>query len=245
MMTTPDTTDIASLPALTRWRRALTALATVLADPDRTDQVLVFSTYINAGTGAHRIERFYADPRGQRLYDEQRAIDSHTIDLHALAQLPEGTLGHAYATFMKNHGLTPNVFDGAPKDIRDPRAAYITQRMRQTHDLWHVVTNAETDPAGEVPLLAFSFAQLHAPSLGLLAAFGTLRSLPYTRRILRDVARMFRLGRRAEKLAVFSWEDHWTTPLTEVRRMLGLPEHPQPVGGYTAELLAAMKPAAA
>ena len=142
--------DIASLPAPVRWRRALRALIRVLAHPDETDQVLVFSSYVNAGGNKHRLDRFYNDPRGQKLYAERRAIDSHTVDLDALAALPAGTLGHAYATFMTSHGLTPNVFDGTPEEFADPQAAYVVQRMRQTHDLWHVVTNAETDPAGEV-----------------------------------------------------------------------------------------------
>jgi ubiquinone biosynthesis protein COQ4 len=237
MTDTNDTNDIASLPALVRWRRAFVALGKVLSDPDQTDQVLVFSTYINAGTGAHRIERFYADPRGKRLYDEQRAIDSHTIDLHVLAALPEGTLGHAYATFMLSQGLTPNVFDGAVEDIADPRAAYIVQRMRQTHDLWHVVTNAKTDPAGEVALQAFTYAQLGAPSAGILAALGALKTLRHERAIVRDTLELFRLGKSADKLAVFPWEDHWATPLVEVRRMLGLPEHPRAIGGYMQKVL--------
>lgn len=242
--TTTAIHDVADLPPLERWRRALVALGRVMRNPEETEQVLMFSDLINAGGRAERIEDFYADPRGQRLYDEARAIDSHTIDLDALAALPEGTLGHAYAQFMKSHGLTPNVFDGAPQGIRDPRAAYVIQRMRQTHDLWHVVTNAETDPAGEIPLLAFTFAQSRAPSVGILAVAGTLRGLPYTRQILRDVVAMYRLGLRAEKLPVFAWEDHWARPLTEVRRMLGLPEHPRTIGGYAAELLTAMKAAA-
>src|SRR5438128_7492536 len=137
-METQLTPDIADLPPLVRWRRALAALAKVMRDPEQTDQVLVFSSYANAGYRDQQLHRFFADPRGQKLYDEHRAIDSRTVDLDELASLPEGTLGHAYATFMKANGLTPNIFDGAPEDVHDPRAAYIIQRMRQTHDLWHV-----------------------------------------------------------------------------------------------------------
>jgi ubiquinone biosynthesis protein COQ4 len=245
MMTQPHTPpqtrpeDLASLPAPVRWRRALRALTRVLANPEETDQVLVFSSLVNAGSSPHRLASFYADPRGQRLFDHACAIDSHTIDLAALGRLPAGTLGHAYATFMTSHGLTPDVFDGTPEDIHDPHAAYVVQRMRQTHDLWHVVTNAETDPAGEIALQAFTYAQLGAPSSGILAALGTLKTLRHDRRIVRDVIAMFRLGQTAEPLAVFAWEDHWATPLAEVRRMLRLPEAPASIGGYTRELLAA------
>jgi ubiquinone biosynthesis protein Coq4 len=207
-----------------------------MIDPDKTDQVLVFSNLVNARTRNERLHLFFADPRGQRLYAERRALDSRTVDLDALAKLPAGTLGHAYATFMRAHGLSPDVFDGRPAEVRDDRAAYVVQRMRQTHDLWHVVTNAETDPAGEVALQAFTFAQVHAPSSAILAALGTLRSLRYTRQVARDAAELYRLGRAAEPLVLFPWEDHWATPLCDVRRMLKLPANPRPIGGYTAEL---------
>ena len=40
----------------------------------------------------------------------------------------------------------------------DPRAAYLAQRMRQTHDIWHVLTGYATDVAGEVQLQAFTLA---------------------------------------------------------------------------------------
>ena len=235
-MTTNDTaptTDLYDLPTSVRWRRALTALGRVLRNPDETDQVLVFSTYANAGTTEDRLDNFFNDPRGKRLYAEHRALDSHTIDLDALYALPAGTLGHAYASFMKRHGLTPDIFDGPPEEISDPRRSYVIQRMRQTHDLWHVVTNAETDPAGEVSLQAFTFAQVGAPSAGILAFLGMLKTLRHDRRIVRDVLELVRLGHAADKLVVFPWEDHWATPLTEVRRLLKLPESPRSIGGYT------------
>ena len=237
--TSSTPTDIPALPARVRWTRALRALARVLAHPEETDQVLVFTTYANAGTTAHRLDQFYEDPRGEELFARRRAIDSTTVDLAAMSQLPEGTLGHAYARFMTSHGLTPDVFDGSPADIADPRAAYVIQRMRQTHDLWHVATHAETDPAGEVALQAFTFAQAGAPSSAILAALGTLKTVRYNTAILKDVADMLRLGRRAEKLYWFAWEDHWTTPLADVRRMLGLPAAPRTVGGYTKDAFAA------
>jgi len=237
MMTTAasnkSTVDPSDLSPLARWRVAVNALGRVLRNPDETDQVLVFSTYANAGSNTERLETFFNDPRGMRLFSEKRAIDSHTVDLDKLYALPSGTLGHAYASFMKRHGLTPDVFDGAPQDIHDPRRAYVMQRMRQTHDLWHVVTNCETDPAGEVALQAFTWAQVNAPSAGILAALGMLKTLRHDRRILKDVADLIRLGRAAERLVVFPWEDHWATELTEVRRLLKLPTSPRSVGGYT------------
>ena len=231
--------DVADLRPAVRWGRAIRALGKILANPEDTERVLEFSNLANAGRRDERLDLFFEHPVGARLFAERCAIDSTTVDLDALARLPAGTLGHAYATFMKAHGITPNIFDGSPEDVHDERAAYVIQRMRQTHDLWHVVTNCETDPAGEVALQAFTFAQVRAPSSGILATLGTLRALPYTRQVMRDAIKLYRLGLKAERFPVFPWEDHWATLLVDVRRRLGVPTHPPVTGGYTAELLAA------
>lgn len=214
------------LSPFTRWQRALQALGRVVANPEATDQVLLFSTYANAGSMHRRLHRFFDDPAGQRLYREQRAIDSRTVDLDALAALPAGTLGHAYAHFLRSRGFTPDVFDGPPADIRDPRAAYVVQRTRQTHDLWHVVTGHDTNPAGEIALQAFTFGQLRAPSTLILSMGGTLKGLREKHDLPLVVIAAFRAGKAAKSLIAFPWEDHWTMPLTEVRALLGLPTAP-------------------
>lgn len=224
MTTAQPATDASKLNPVTRWSRALRALANAMADPRRTDEVLAFTTYANAGSRDKRLARFFADPDCARLYAEKRALDSHTVDLDALAALPADTLGHAYATFLRARGLTPEVFDGPPAQVEDPRASYVIQRVRQTHDLWHVVTGHDTNPAGEAALQAFTYAQVRAPSSLILAMAATLRGLREAPALPRHVLAAYLTGRRAEKLIAFPWEDHWTTPLAEVRAMLGLPQ---------------------
>jgi ubiquinone biosynthesis protein COQ4 len=228
MTPTPSTTeDLASLPRVERWKRAVVALRKIVADPDQTDQVLVFLSLINSGSSTTaRVDRFFDDPPGQTLYDQHRAIDSRTVDLDALAALPEGTLGHTYARFLRSRGLTPDVFDGPPEGISDPRRSYVVQRLRQTHDLWHVVTGCETDPAGEVALQAFTYAQLRSPGSAILALTGALKGVRQKPGIVRDVIALYRIGTRAGRLPSFAWEDHWATPLPVVRAMLGLPIEP-------------------
>jgi ubiquinone biosynthesis protein COQ4 len=222
MMIITDMQDITQLSAPQRWSRALRALAAVVADPEQTEKVLEFSSLVNAGTMADRLDNFFADPNGKKLYDEHRTIDSHTVDLDQLAALPAGTLGHAYAHFLRSRGFTPEVFDTPPEEIKDPRAQYVIQRVRQTHDLWHVVTGCNTDPQGEIALQAFTFAQTRAPSTAILAVVGTLRGFRHERAMPRDVLEAYRAGSRAHKLATFPWEDHWATPLSGVRALLGV-----------------------
>lgn len=221
--------DFDSLTSLQRWKLGLSLLRKVLNNPEDTEQVLVFLGVINSGRSTHRrVAQFFADPDGKALYAEHRAIDSRTLDLDKLAALPEGTLGHAYAKFLRSHGITPEIFDGAPPGISNPRQSYVIQRMRQTHDLWHVVTGCETDPAGEIALQAFTFSQIRTPGSAFLAVFGALRGVRERHDVglLRDVVTLYRTGKRAGTLPTFAWEDHWATPLAEVRAMLGLPVEP-------------------
>ena len=235
---TPDTTptpsyrsttphhDLAKLSPVARWTRAIRSLAHVLANPEATDKVIEFLQLANIGALRRRGAAFFDDPSGAQLYAEQRRIDSRTVDMDALLALPEGTLGHAYATFLRSHGLTPEVFDAAPEGLPDPKLTYVVQRARQTHDLWHVVTGCETDPAGEIALQAFTYAQIHAPGNAILALAGALKGARQKPGILRDVVALYRTGARAKRLPAFPWEDHWATPLAEVRAMLGLPAQP-------------------
>jgi ubiquinone biosynthesis protein COQ4 len=218
--------DLSKLSPAVRWTRAMRALAHILANPEATDKVIEFLQLANTGALRRRATLFFADPRGARLYAEQRKIDSRTVDVDRMLALPAGTLGHAYATFLRSHGLTPEVFDEAPTGVPDPRLSYMIQRTRQTHDLWHVVTGCETDPAGEVALQAFTYAQVRAPGNAILALAGALKGARQKPGIMRDVVALFRTGARANRLPVFPWEDHWATPLTEVRALLGLPAQP-------------------
>jgi ubiquinone biosynthesis protein COQ4 len=220
--------DLASLSAVQRWSGALVELVKAIADLEDTQQVIKFLNLSNSGPSIRkRVEQFFSDPAGRKLYEARRAIDSRTVDLDALAALPEGTLGRAYATFLRSRGLTPAAFDGAPKGITDSRQSYLFQRLRQTHDLWHVATGCSTDFIGEIALQAFTFAQLRAPGNGILAVTAALRTAHLHRGIVRRMLELYRAGRHANRLPTFPWEDHWTTPLAEVRAMLGLPIAPR------------------
>lgn len=243
---TPSATfDALSMSPLERWTRVFQALGHIMKNPEETERVLELSILANAGSLPRRMHLWFEDADGRRLFEEQRAIDSRTIDLDVLGALPAGTLGRAYADFLRSRGLTPDVFDGSPSEVSDPQMAYIHQRMRQTHDLWHVLTGYDTDPASEIALQAFTFGQTGAPSTFLLAFAGTLRgSLEYPRLAL-DVLAAYRAGRRATKLGTFLWEDHWHMPLVELRRWLGVRTPPleasNSIAGSTASAAAARR----
>ncbi len=216
--------SVLKLSALQRWRRGLRALLEVGKDPNRTDKVLEAYEHMNAGSEAARMERFYRLPHAQRLREEDRTLDSKTVDYPALLKLPPDTFGHQYARFMKEHQLTPDLFKAEGPLSQQ---AYMVKRLRQTHDLWHVVTGYQTDVIGELELQAFTFAQMKIPSALVLVFFGVVRWFLTGPELVVKVVRAFWRGRKARVLAATPWEELWSRPLEQVQEQLGVP--PQPV----------------
>ena len=208
-------------PLHARLGRAGRALFNLAVDPSRLEQVFVIGESLNAHRIPEMLERLQADPETRRLLEERPRIDSAHVDFAALGRLPEGTLGREYVRFLNDNGITPDVFK--MPDIGDERMAYVMMRIRQTHDLWHVLTGYTPDVTGEVLLQAFTFAQLRAPSALAIAAMGTLRFGWRKPRFFTRLRAAFRGGKATKKLAAFRWEDHWAEPVSKLREDLGCP----------------------
>jgi ubiquinone biosynthesis protein COQ4 len=144
-------------------------------------------------------------------------------DLTALAQLPPGSLGHAFAEHIRITGFDPNYYRALP--ITDD-ASYILTRLRQTHDLWHLVTGLGSDVKGELGLQAFCLAQIRIPLPILLIAGGLLRTLLTVPEELGDtleqIAIGYRMGAKAKPFLAQKWEAEWDKPLTQWREELGI-----------------------
>jgi ubiquinone biosynthesis protein COQ4 len=207
--------------SLQRFLAGLGALRRLRAHPGDTELALSAAVLLNAGQFPRILCEFEAEPEGRELLRTRPAIDCHSIDLAQLAQLPEGTLGQAYAAFLTSRNLTPEVFV-PPREVRDERARYLAQRLRQTHDLWHVLTGYDTDVIGEMELQAFMYAQLGTPFSLLVALLGMGRARPRSLALPGRVVAAYTRGKRAAPLAFRLWERHFTTPVTELRHTLQL-----------------------
>jgi len=208
------------LPARRRFAQGLAALKRLRDDPDDTELALRASLLLNFGSLRRALHAFQSCEEGRGVLRARPALDRH-VDLNALSALPENTLGHAYSRFLARRGLTPEPFV-PPSEVRDEHLRYISQRMRQTHDLWHVVTGYDTDVMGEIELQAFSFGQLRTPFAFFVALGGVLKAAGARARLAARVLRAYRRARRAEPLCYRAWEQRFATPLADVRRELAL-----------------------
>jgi ubiquinone biosynthesis protein COQ4 len=209
-----------ALPLIVRGGHAFLRIA---QDPNRLDEVfrLIESINENPRISQQLVEGYRQTPPGARALQDKPRLG--TIDLEALSRLPEGTFGHEYARFMRRHGLDPS---SLPLKSVENDASFIEAHLRETHDLWHVVTGFEPNVAGELGLQAFYLAQFpNRVALAILSA-GLLNTLIYafedTGARMTQIARGWLLGRQARPLFGMDWKQLWATPLSEVRTRLGL-----------------------
>jgi ubiquinone biosynthesis protein COQ4 len=223
------------------WRRAWAALQHLIADPERTDSVFEIIDALSGASFERSFKRFRAHPQGARLLAARPDLLAALRDRAALRELPAGSFGRAYAEFMDAAQLDPQGLIEADQaaEARHPRQEpidadrqYYGERLRDMHDLWHVLTGYGRDEAGEAANLAFTHAQIPNFGVALIvlaaAVIGTTEpSLAWPRYLYRA----WRRGRAASLLSVAAYEDLLPLPLEEVRRHLAISPvelaHPQ------------------
>lgn len=205
---------------LERSRLGARALVDLLREPEDTTRVFVLGLLVSRRAYPQLLARITLDDRGARLLRERPAIDRAHVDFERLRALPASTLGGAYVRYLDAKNLDPDLFQAPPGLPEVP--SYIAMRMRQVHDLWHVLTGYDTDVPGEILLQAFTWAQTDAPSAMLVTLGGLARFGATERGLLLRVIDAYRRGRRAEFLAPLWLEEMWERPLDEVRAELGI-----------------------
>jgi ubiquinone biosynthesis protein COQ4 len=146
-----------------------------------------------------------------------------TPDILKLLEYPPDSLGYAYAKYIDTNGFDPGFY--RLMTVEDD-TSYLVLRLRQTHDLWHVVTGFATNVPGELGLKAFELAQTRRTMAGILIAGGFLKCLLQTPaeldELLNNISRGYRMGLQAKPLLAQKWEENWGKSLNELRSALGL-----------------------
>jgi ubiquinone biosynthesis protein Coq4 len=156
--------------------KTLRGVVTLSLDPSRADATPdIEDGMLNQPATALAIAYVQGFPGVQALIQDRYLAPPP--DLTTLAQLPPGTLGRCFAEYIQATGFDPNYY--RPLPITDD-TNYVVTRLRQTHDLWHLVTGLGSDVKGELGLQAFCLAQTHLPLPVLLIAGGLLRTLLLT-----------------------------------------------------------------
>lgn len=205
---------------LERAKLVATSIRALLKDTTDTRQVFRIGLVLARRGYPMFLAKLTLDDEGARLLREQPSIDTASVDFAKLRALPESTLGGAYVRFLDRHGLDPDLFQRPPGLPEVP--AYVSQRMRQVHDLWHVLAGYEPDVAGEIAVQAFSFGQTKMVPPAVIALVAAMKFAPKEPRIFGMMLDGYRMGARATFLPPVWLEDRFERPLEEVRRELGI-----------------------
>ena len=242
-MTTTNANGRTPVQRKIEWGRAWRALRTLVANPERTEQVFVITRALSGKSGDRVFQRFLAHPAGPALLAERPSLLDALSDLEALERLPDGSFGRAYATFMREAELraaglveASMAADNEVDEELDADRQWFFDRLRDMHDLWHVLTGYGRDEAGEAANLAFTFGQTRHQGIGVIVAAALLVG-PKDNRLewQRYMWRAWRRGARAAFLPAVAYERLLDRPLAEVRATLGIepPEQAHPQGILT------------
>ena len=206
--------------------RTLSGVVGMIRNPEGTESVFDIEDGLrHAGAMDSFQARVSGLPGVGKLMTERYLAPPLEVD--RLSQMPEGSLGHAVARHLVDHGFDPDYYR---KIEVDSELDWILMRMRQSHDIWHVVTGIGTDRIGEIALKAFELAQTWRPMAAVITCGGLLRYLlkdpEQMGAVLAAIGHGYQLGHKADPLLAQRWECDWEKPLVSWRQDLGLPDHP-------------------
>jgi ubiquinone biosynthesis protein Coq4 len=192
----------------------------MLRDPTHTESVFDIEDGLRDIEGYDLAIRHVATDADVAAMMKERYLRD-TPDVDQLASLPTGTLGHEFARHIREHGFDPDYY--RKLEVESDKE-WVMMRMRQTHDIWHVVTGIGIDPIGELSLKAFELAQTRRPLAAVITAGGVVRYLMRDADQLGDVLEGlsvgYRLGCAARPFLAQRWEEGWQRPLADWRTAL-------------------------
>ena len=211
--------------------KALHHFRNLIADKEDTEQVFHIIKALTGKGFRNRAQAFWSSARGKSVLAEKRSLVERLDDHAALRELPAGSVAHAYCDFMEREGLTAQGLVDEYESFADKGNRFedlmelYANRLRDTHDLFHVLTGYGRDALGEASVLAFSYSQ--NPNLGTIfiayaAAREIKRGAPASAPIFGSVRQAQRHGKAAGKIAHQDIMALPPLPLEEARKKLNI-----------------------
>lgn len=173
---------------------------------------------------------FLKTERAQEIRRAEPSLVTLLDDHDALRKLPQGSVAHVYCDFMEREGLSAQglvdeLDKNRPADMYwDDQVSWYFNRMRDTHDLLHVLTGFGRDALGEQCVLAFTYSQQPSPAhlfLGYAGAF-EIRKHPVKVPVFRAVREAQKMGKACPRLVEMAITELLPLPLEEARRRLNI-----------------------
>ena len=216
-------------PARRDWPAALRAVRRLLRDKDDTVQVFQIMRALNGPATRNGYLRLLETARGGRIAYQRRELADVLMDRATLATYPADSVAAAYLAFTARGQISADGLADVSRAVHNDRidlahpVAWYGRRIRDIHDLWHVLAGYDLSALGEAALVAFSYAQTRAIGWAAIAIGAAIKGSrqpgqPYVRAILEG----YRRGKAAAWLPGEDYEALLAEPLAAARARLGL-----------------------
>lgn len=213
------------------WRTAFDAIRKLMANGDDTTQVFRIMRALNVGNSPMNYARFIATEEGGRMAYERKELAQLFAQPGYAKQFAPGTVGATYNHFLELTGYSADGLAEVSKINREEDMphpyAWFGRRVRDTHDIWHVLTGYKADESlGEAALVAFSYAQVGGLGWAFIGGAAALKSLRVTGNTLfaKAVWEGYKRGKKAKWISAEDYEQLLREPIDAARARLGLGE---------------------
>ena len=194
----------------------------MMLNPEGTQSVFDLEDGLVKSKSTDELLRFTRkDPCVRGMIEERYLQD--VPNTKELSKLPKDTLGYRYCNHLNSEGFDPDYYRKI--DVQND-TDYVMMRIRQTHDIWHVITGFDTHPLGEIALKAVELAQTHRPMAAAICAGGVFRYMVKDPEEFPDciesIVAGYHLGLRANPLLGVKWEERWSQKVEDIRAELGV-----------------------
>ena len=208
---------------------ALRAIRESNRDPDDTVAAIKVIGAISGNSGRRKFKRFQRSPRGARILREKRDLYDVLTDVERMKAMPPGSLGRTIIEWFLRENISAEGLAEASaaaatalgrRDRGEDERIY-NSRMRNLHDVFHVLAGYDRDLHGESAVLAFTIAQDYDRGLAYFV-WRSLREAGWSSETGKLIREAYRRGKRAAPLAEQEWEVLFERPIDDVREELGV-----------------------
>ena len=226
---------------------ALKAFRRLIRDKEDTVQVFRIMQALSGRSVSRGYQRMLSTMEGGRQAFLRDELADKLDDPVWLARFQPGTVGATYRAFREARGFTADGLAEVEREVvpfidAPHPVVWYSRRLRDIHDVWHVLTGYQTDALGEACVVAFSYGQTRNLGFAFIG-WGAAREIQRENRSIparRAVLQAWRHGRLARWLPALDYEALFAEPLEAARARLNL-RPPTVYDRVPAEARAALK----
>lgn len=205
----------------------------LIKDKEQTEHIVAIVDTLPWRGLAKQASAFLSTERGRVIFQAEPYLPDFLDDHAALRRTPKGSFGHAYCDFMEREGLSAaGMVEATSARDQDQRmfgdgVGWYIDRLRDFHDIVHILTGYGRDLLGEQCVLAYTYHQRPCPGNLFLAWAGIVMAKAKRKSqapIIRALLEARRNGKLCPRIVEQPIQELFAMPLATVREMFNVPE---------------------